>query len=937
MRSRFYILALAALAICGWRADALGEEQGGGVPLYVPGRDFIRQPGLEYVNYAFEDYEIPERSLIPSFERRNYYGPLGNHLIDGYNVYSWRELRAEEGSALGARSSIGKWGRYNLFERNVVAHESYGNWAARLIIGDEIRTLFTPLTFSQAGVNGLRLDVETRRTRFSGIASRYRGPLWAGGINRSQMRNSSLLLGGHGEADIGALTVGATGVHFHLFDSEQDDFDLRGDLESSQGLPSFVIVRFADDSPQDERGGPVVSQVRLLVNGEHRPDIEPVVVRMDSRNPTFVGVNNRLTGQFLRTSYPDEGTRFADVFYLQKHLAGENVSRNTNLPELVRSIELVGPGERLRADGYEVIEFFFDLSNERYVRQVQVEALVGNDYRMEIFGLSEESPAATREEARWKIGALEGRERAKGNVQDLSNMKWVRMDAGAWTGRSVVGFNGKWEALGGRIRWEYARSLEFRQYPDGRPGHRQAREEQSVRQWLGAHSRTDDASYYLTAEWAGKQWAGGGELFSIGPEFTRQLESTDAGNLLVNEEITDGFVEDNDDGDRWPDRGPGVRGQHLGAVEYDPDGVFPGNDEDNDGIPDTNRNGNGLPDYEEPFLLFEVESDAYFYGRDWNHNGVADEREDDLEPDLPYQLDQRGSHLFGKLFLPGGFDLTIGRLKARGIASDGRNESTYAGIAFRREQPGVSAVEIESFLQRVHDDIENPYQLFEETLSEPAADMSYHPLGSKVYEHRTAVDLLEWRNSVDRQHFAKGEWRPLPGLRLEGSLRHAINRQKAGKLADGTDQRGDELRLLAGMAKGEYAWQPTAQWEVILQAKGLFLRHRRDSLPIDLQNEWTLLPIVKARYRLTPHTQLRLGTQGLPGLPLRRKDRDDGRDSLEEEVRIVELSNRSTYFGYNISTNLGMKTTRRDYDDISRRDDDIDVTSVFMRVFLGYE
>lgn len=936
MMNRFLILALTAV-LMGRQAEVLGEGKEPGVPRYVPGRDFLYRPGPEYVNLAFEDCEIPETALIPPFERRHYYGPLGDHLIEGYDVFSWRELRAETGTELGRRSSIGKWGRYNLFERNIVAHESYGNWAARLIIGDEIRTRFTPLTFYQAGVNGLRLDVETRRTRFSGIASRYRHPLWVGGESRPQVRNSSLLLGERGEMDWGALTLGATGIHFHIFDSEQEDFDLRGNLESTQGLPSFIIVRFADDSPEDERGGPVISQVRFLVNGEPRPDIQPLIARLDSRNPTFVGVTNRLTGEFKRTAYPDEGTRFADVFYLQRHLKGEDVSRNVNLPELVRYIQLSGPEGRMRADGYEVIEMFFDLRGQEYVRQVEVEALVGNDYRIEIFGLSEESPAATREEARWKTGVLEGKKRAEGNVQDLSNMKWVHLDAGTWTGRSVLGIDGKWEALGGRIRWEYARSLEFRQYPDGRPGRREEREVEGVRQWRGDRTSTRDASYYLTAEWAGKGWTAGGELFSMGPEFTRQLIGTDAGNLLQGEEITDGFIEDNDDDDRWPDRGPGVRSQHLGAAEYDPDGVFPGNDEDHDGIPDTNRNGNDLPDYEEPFLLFEVESDAYYYGRDWNHNGVADEREDDLEPDLPYQLDQQGRHLFGKLFLPGGFTLTVGQLKARGIASGGRNESTYAGIAFQQERPDRGSLRVESFFQRVHDDIANPYQLFEETLSEPQAGSSYHAPGSRVYEHQTAADLLEWRNSIDHQYYAEGKWRPLPGLRLEGKLRYAVNHQLAGTLADGTQQRRDELRLLSGVVKGEYRWQPTASWEVTAQGKGLLLQRRRDSLPVDLQNEWTLLPILKVGYALTPHTQLRLGTQGLPGLPLRRKDRDDGRDSLREEVRIAELSNRSSYFGYEISTNLGLRMTRRRYDDLSRANDEIDVTAIFLRIFLGYQ
>ena len=113
-------------------------------------------------------------------------------------------------------------------------------------------------------------------------------------------------------------------------------------------------------------------------------------------------------------------------------------------------------------------------------------------------------------------------------------------------------------------------------------------------------------------------------------------------------------------------------------------GSSPGNDEDNDGIPDTNRNGNALPDYVEPFLLFAVEPDAYFYGRDWNHNGIADVREDDLEPDLPYQQDQQGGHVFGRLRLPGGWSVGVGRLKAKGILSERRNEIDYASLALSR-------------------------------------------------------------------------------------------------------------------------------------------------------------------------------------------------------------------------------------------------------------
>ncbi len=178
---------------------------------------------------------------------------------------------------------------------------------------------------------------------------------------------------------------------------------------------------------------------------------------------------------------------------------------------------------------------------------------------------------------------------------------------------------------------------------------------------------------------------------------------------------------------------------------------------------------------------------------------------------------------------------------------------------------------------------------------------------------------------------------PIPGLRLGGNIRYAINDQKAGVLSDGSDQGADTVRLLTMVAKAEYLWEPTPQWQVIGQGKGLVLRRSRSSLPVHLEDQWTFIPILKVLYRLTPRTQLWVGAQGLPGLPLRVKDRAQGRESSEEEVRMVQVNNRSPYFGYEISTNLGVRTSKRRFDDPFRRGDDFDVTTAFFRIFLGWE
>ena len=71
-------------------------------------------------------------------------------------------------------------------------------------------------------------------------------------------------------------------------------------------------------------------------------------------------------------------------------------------------------------------------------------------------------------------------------------------------------------------------------------------------------------------------------------------------------------MEDNDDGDRYPDlRYGNMVGLVNDAMGVDPDGVFLELDDDNDGWPDTNRNLNRVADHEEPFLMYGVEPNIY--------------------------------------------------------------------------------------------------------------------------------------------------------------------------------------------------------------------------------------------------------------------------------------------------------------------------------------
>ena len=123
-----------------------------------------------------------------------------------------------------------------------------------------------------------------------------------------------------------------------------------------------------------------------------------------------------------------------------------------------------------------------------------------------------------------------------------------------------------------------------------------------------------------------------------------------------------------------------------------------------------NRNLNDLPDYEEPFLMYDVEPNTYAYGLDRNHNDEPDHREDDGEVDYPYDYDQRGYHLFGQWDLTRYWSLAVGRYAARQMAGSGRSRSTYALLSYRRESvERLRRLFFENHFRRVRDDIADEF------------------------------------------------------------------------------------------------------------------------------------------------------------------------------------------------------------------------------------
>ena len=725
------------LVITSWSAAAGQETPRRLVFREVePSYPFLQRQLSAYRNYAYTNFtNYPNHSTPYTDQPRTFYSSFGSHLITGYEVYNWRETRMpgqQYGSVMFKHMNTFR----PVFDQVMVGSDGYGQWGYSAILGDGVMAYFTPMTLAKVNLNGLRVDYSRPNLKITTVASRLErqattrtssGAAWI--VDGSFFGDDNImLLGSRAEAQIGALGLGLNGVNMHLYQSTQLGNGLKGRVRPNQPLIDLILLRIADDSPSDGRGGPVVQEMQLIVNGQARPEIRPQVLRHRSGISTQVGRISQSTGEFRAAPYnrprPISGVAgsafyrdremplFADYIYRFSHESGIDVAGDTNLAGLLASFVVESPDAILSADGEEVLIYLFDVSQEPEVRSLAVETLMGNDYHVAVATLWEDNARARNVQTQYKTTYYRTALRAKGNIQDVSNLRRVRFKIGEDTALFVYGVDAAFNLAGLEINGEYARSSLYSRYPAHVQGERRFDE--------APRFATRDAAYNLRIlRWFGRGRVGA-EYFSMNPNYTTEIRSYlmrqavyDHGDLagLTNQTVYWRLVQDNDDRDRFVDA---PLGHNIAAgrdqEHVDPNGTFPGHDEDNDGIPDTNRNFNNLPDFEEPFLMYSVEPNKYVYGLDRNNNNEVDLREDDWEIDLPYDLDQRGIHFFGHLDLTRFWSMGAGRHEVEEVAGSGRNKSTYALLNYQRE--GVARVRrifFENHLRKVKDDIPDPF------------------------------------------------------------------------------------------------------------------------------------------------------------------------------------------------------------------------------------
>ena len=599
----------------------------------------------EYTNYARDQYE---RYVDILLEGDRYYDLYGNYITRGWRIYEWdQEHPTEFGSSVFKAPEFGSW-----FNRLLISSASRGQFHTTLTVGEMLRTTLTPLTFSKPLFDGVQWDMMSDKYALTVIASRIHNPANVAISRDDPMSSASVftnLFGLRGTAQLGDfLKLGGTYVNAGHWNSNLDmgKNSLKGTLGGRLNSDNVrrLVVRLADDSPEDGIAGALLFRERLFIDGIEHPEIKPLI---DG------GVQRR---GLLEASGGDVATLTYDI-------------------------------ERDFIPGLDD-----EITDFKEIRKIEVELVLANDYVVEM--TSNLQTNNTNEPIFLPVT------RASDNIRDGSNQRVLRFSYGLPTANEIMGLTVEVaDVFGFNLRAEYDINRRYRRFPNQSIVRNQALGKEGADAFYLTASQ-DAYPWFAYAEVFSLDSDYNTNMFI--PDGRGVVDYENEQNYLYE------FVDDNDDQDRYPDwnrryLGGGSRDPDLKTSDR---AVFPGYDENNDLVSDFNQNDNIQPDYAEPFIRYEVDPLEFLFGTDMNNNTVIDRFENDREPDFPYKRDHRGFNMYGGAEIMPGSRIMVGHLQEWMLSSNRRSESIYGMLTWAQDFPNLGLnMQFFDFLRSVEDDI----------------------------------------------------------------------------------------------------------------------------------------------------------------------------------------------------------------------------------------
>jgi hypothetical protein len=932
------------------------------------GYDFYEQND-QYENYAFRGFE--NYSIVNDRRNKWYYNQFGDKLTKmRTGATLWSETYNDDGTA-----NIAKTTSDNNFINTTngvnadgvwVARESTDDWAVSIVTARSLRVKYTPLTLSLPGLAATAVDFhsDNYEARFisSVITGKNKAHVYHTQANPTQNTAMMMLRGGQLRRKFGALTLGTTYVNtYTMQESRKGGSSLDGSVTNYQPTALRYAVRILDDSPHDG-DGPTISDVKLIVNGKVRNDIAPFILKDDLRREQQTAIYSRAQQVYVYPdSYVESDTdrlkmvermpKHLDYLYMQDYLNGwnsGNMSKNFDVEKAQEYYEVVEPGGRpYQVNGYEYAVYLFDLSSiPDYIRDVRAEITVAGDYKVQTSQIYTDIVTGRQDgegasyQNYYNATFWDTKAQADGNVKDNSNLRTITVNFGYEVANIIYGMDAHFNYLGFKVDGEFVVNQHNYMFSDGYAGSGitvQASDDLTPRS--GERYSISDNAYYMVVQKEWKKFAFVGEYFKMGKFYRPHMNYVNP-KVVVGQRTnarngTDTFsmIADNDDNDQYADNM--MYKQGMGVFMYthnDPDGVHPGNDLDNDSLPDTDKNFNGIGDYNEPFMMLDVDPNEFVFGDDMNNNNVPDFREDDLKDDTPYDLDRRGHHLYMSVTPRENVDLVFGTMKQRGIGLDTRNDDNYFKMRLNYNLSSIGRLFAEYRFNRVQDNIRDSYSIHPDR---PKSLVGKYGQNSRYYND-IYFDEAEYRNSRVNKLFFETSIRPLNSVVVDSHVKFERNFRIEGTAYDNVYQPEDIINTLAVSNKFVY----TKQFGSFSISPGLkyrlYKKGYRESL--NPRIHYTMqIPVLFLGYKVSAKTNVTLGFQGMNGFETKFTDVVQSQNNYKQKNILLQIDNRTDYFGFQVWGGFGFQVEEFKFDEVYRGFENYKTTSLFVRMWLSFE
>ena len=950
------------------------------------------KPEMDREFYGRAGYNKYGRSIVNRSANPKY-DNFGNYLLDGVRIFEWNEEkinskhveRNERFSRMYKTNPIDEGEYFRQYLNNlVVVHETTKTFSTRFIVGNEVRAKFSPLTLDMAALNGVRWDMNFYDTNMTFVSSRADIPLW---FSRDFVNDEDrfrqmpvYLTGGHFEKKFGVFNVAANYVNQYKTDSTQarrfSNKTISSDIRDSvTGQISFdpekvlmLVVKLEDGSRWDD-GGPRIYDIVPIIEGVEHPELL-VGITTESWNEDFSDVRrlfNNPAVDFYENRYMLEPRRVPQFVVFDQHDKSklpDNVlmrrfdsdkASAKSFDQYAREATLDNK-RYLECNGMKYLQFWFEMPTKVVtddsgtetiinVENVEFKSLVSNDYKFSISEIyyDENQARNGKKGATYFYVAAE----EPGNVKDESNLGWIRFKYGQQTADMLLGFRVDANIKGFDFVAEYNKNLNWRQFPN-----------------VDSEKFREDAeAYYINLKKEFGKFTFGTEYFKIAPNYMTTMLNMDrsyyymntlpysswanefdadiglrgggsssvssSASEYMNNTMVLETVDDNDDKDRFPDF-------HMFSDVRDRDGIYPGLDRNGNARPDTNENGNLIPDYMEPFFLFNVDPDEYDYGDDFNQNGVIDSREDDDQPDYPYDKDTQGYHVFGSYGANLGWKFMLGFINFEQIAGGGKTDVRYVKAGYRKFIPFFATINMESSFKKAEDSIQDDIfrhatQLAPATLRDSLTYEDNIFYSREGIQHEKYYDPLLYRDSyISTSYFETNLFR-IPNLTIGIKLKYDLNHQNKTSYQK-TNQIIDRTQVL----KADYKLYVR---KLLLEPQVKFLSRKMgfsNTYYKTLHMQY-FYPIFRIEYPITYNTTLKAGAQGFPFLNSTVRNLVNSELDYDTRDYLIMLTNRSLYNGYDFSLNFGYQMSWQKLKGIVRAPYSTTDNILFIRLIVGME